>query len=78
MGGIIIFCLSLILSSIVLGTLKQSLHAIYIFYCFDKKLTALGNKNYSMPTEIKQAFRECSGNQDITEVTMEHIDYYIP
>ena len=37
-GGIIIFLLSWIATSVILGLLYEALSAVFILFCFDKKL----------------------------------------
>jgi hypothetical protein len=48
-GGIIIFLLSAVISSIVIGVLNQSLSSIYVFYCFDNKFRKMGIPVHNIP-----------------------------
>lgn len=61
-GGIIIFLLSTLISSVVIGVLILSLNCIYIFFCFDKKFISMGMEPRNIPVEIKNIFHEAGNN----------------
>lgn len=48
-GGIIIFLLSIVISSIVIGMMIQALSCIYVFYCFDQKFRGMGIQVNNVP-----------------------------
>jgi hypothetical protein len=57
-GGVIIFLLSWIVTSVILGILYEALSAVFILFCFDKKLRSRGFTNGRMPEEIKHLFND--------------------
>lgn len=48
-GGIIIFLLSWIVTSIILGLLYEALSSVFIMFCFDRKLRLQGFVNGNIP-----------------------------
>lgn len=50
--GIIILLISIFISSVIVGIIKQILSSIFIFYAFDKKFKSLGFQVDNLPQEI--------------------------
>lgn len=48
-SGVIIFLLSWIVTSIILGILYEALSSVFIMYCFDRKLRTRGFTNGKLP-----------------------------
>ena len=48
-GGVIIFLLSWIVTSVILGLLYEALSAVFIIFCLDKKLRERGFINGNVP-----------------------------
>lgn len=55
-GAIIIALLAMLVSSVIVGMINQSLSCIYIFYCFDNKFKSLGIVANNIPKEIITIF----------------------
>ena len=50
---IVVFILSLVLSSFIISMIGQALQCIFIFYCFDKKFLSMGINVTNVPSTIR-------------------------
>lgn len=46
---------SIMISGMIYSILVESVSAVFIFYCFDRRFKELGYQSHNMPVEINQA-----------------------
>ena len=56
--AIVVFFLSILLSSAIIGMIGEALSCVFIFYCFDRKFTKMGISIPNSPATIRNFERE--------------------